>query len=81
MSNMSIFFNYKGKSLMIQCQEDETLAQVFNRYCIKSGLNRNDIKFYSNSKEIRGDSSSLKSNGIQNRHNFDVVMSKYVIGA
>ena len=65
MSNMSIFFNYKGKSLMIQCQEDETLDQVFNRYCIKSGLNRNDIKFYSNSKEIRGDNSSLKSNGIQ----------------
>ena len=81
MSNMTLVFNYQGKPLLIQCQENETLDQVFNRYCIKAGLNRNDIKFYTNSKEIKGDNSSLKSNGIYNRHNFDVVASKYVIGA
>ena len=81
MSNMSLFFNYKGKSLMIQCQKDETLDQVFNRYCTKSGLTRNDIKFYLNAKELMNVSSSLKSNGIEDKNQIDVVVAKYVIGA
>ena len=79
-SQMTLFFYYEGKSLAIQCQEGDKIDDVFNRYCVKSGLGINDVRFYHNSKEVIKNGKSLFALGIVNRGVFNVV-SKYVIGA
>ena len=82
MSNpISLIFLYEGNSLTIQCQEGDKIDDVFNRYCVKSGLDIKYTKFYYNSKEILRCGKSLFALGIGNRSVFNVVLSSYVIGA
>ena len=81
MSNLSLIFNYQGKPLTLQCTQNETLNQVFKRYCIKAELNIDDVKFYMNSKELKGCEKTLAALGLGNRTNLDVILAKYVIGA
>ena len=81
MSKLAVVFKYQEKNMTIQCMNTDTLNQIFNRYCTKANLERNDVKFYSDAKEIRGDDNSLDSHKIKNYHTFNVVMAKYVIGA
>ena len=81
MSNMTVSFNYSGNIIAIQCNSNDTLNQIFQRYCTKAAINRNDPTFYYNSQKIEGDDRTLNEHGIVNRGVFDVVISKYVVGA
>ena len=81
MSNLNLVFNLQGKSITLQCNPSETLNQVFKRYCTKVDLNINEIKFYKNSKELRGCEKTLSALDIKNYTTIDVTMAKYVIGA
>ena len=81
MSNLTIIFNFQGKSLTLQCTPSETLNEIFKRYCIKADLNLNDVKFYKNGKELRGCEKTLSALDLKNYDTIDVTMAKYVIGA
>ena len=81
MSQLTLVFFYEGKSITIQCQEDEKIDDVFNRYCIKAGLSTDDTKFFYNSREVKRCGKTLFALGIANRGQFNVVLSKYVVGA
>jgi hypothetical protein len=72
---------FKGKSLTLQCTENETLNQIYKRYCIKADLNINDVKFYKNGKELKGCEKTLSALGITTFTNIDVTLAKYVIRA
>jgi len=41
-----IIFIYKGNSLGIQTQSNETLASVINRFCTKANINKKKYIFY-----------------------------------
>ena len=81
MSKLNLIFNYQGKSLTLQCTENETLNQVYKRYCTKADININDVKFYKNGREIIGCEKTLSALGIGSFTTFDVTLAKYVIGA
>ena len=81
MSNMTVSFNKGGELIVIQCTSNDTLNKIFDRYCLKAGLNRNEPTFYYNSQQIEGDNNTLEQHKIANRGVFDVVLSKYVVGA
>ena len=50
MSNMTVSFSHSGDIIVIQCNSNDTLNQIFQRYCTKAAINRNDPTFYYNSK-------------------------------
>ena len=79
--SLTLIFVYEKKTMTIQCQEDEKIDNVFNRFCIKAGLNPKDPVFYFNSKELKKCGKSLFALGIGNRATFNVVIPKYVTGA
>ena len=81
MSNMTVSFSHNGDIIVIQCNSNDKLNQIFQRYCTKAAINRTDPTFYYNSKKIEGDDRTLSEHGIVNRGIFDVVISKYVVGA
>ena len=81
MSQLTLFFYSEGDSITIQCLESDKIDDVFNKYCVKSGKNVNDLKFYYNSKEVKKNGKTLYALGVSNRSTFNVVASKYVIGA
>ena len=44
-------FNYKGKTIIIQCQEEEKMEEIFNKFVSKIELDINNIYFlYSGNK-------------------------------
>ena len=81
MSQMAVLFLLEGKVITIQCQESDKIDDVFNKYCIKSGLDPNDTKFYYQSKEVKRCGKTLFALGIVNNGKFNVVSSKYLVGA
>ena len=81
MSQLAVYFNYEGKNVAIQCQESDKIDDVFNKYCAKAGLDVNDTKFYFNSKEVKRCGKTLFALGVGNFGNFNVVSSKYLMGA
>ena len=81
MSQLNLIFNYQGKSLTLQCTPNETLNQIYKKYCIKADLNEKDIKFYKNGKELKGCEKTLSALGIKSFTTIDVTLAKYVIGA
>ena len=81
MSRLNLIFNFQGKSLTLQCTENETLNQIYKRYCVKADLNINDVKFYNHGKELKGCDKTLSALGLNNFNNIDVTLAKYVIGA
>ena len=81
MSNMTLSFNKNGELVVIQCTSNDTLNKIFDRYCIKAGVNRNEPTFYYNSRKITGDDRPLREHNIVDRGVFDVVLSQYVVGA
>ena len=78
---LTLVFFYEGKSITIQCQESDKIDDVFNKYCFKSGLDPNDTKFYYQSKEVKRCGKTLYALGIVNNGKFNVVSSKYLLGA
>ena len=81
MSQMAVLFLLEGKVITIQCQESDKIDDVFNKYCFKSGLDPNDTKFYYQSKEVKRCGKTLYALGIVNNGKFNVVSSKYLVGA
>ena len=44
-------FNYEGKTIIIQCQEEEKMEEIFNKFVSKIELDINNIYFlYSGNK-------------------------------
>ena len=78
---LTLVFFYEGKSVTIQCQENDKIDDIFNKYCLKAGLSTVDTKFYYNSREVKRCGKTLCALGIGNRGTFNVVLSKYVVGA
>ena len=76
MSNMTLSFNKNGELVVIQCTSNDTLRKIFDRYCIKAGVNRNEATFYYNSQKMIEDDRTLQEHNIVHRGVFDVVMSK-----
>ena len=81
MSQMAVLFLLEGKVISIQCQESDKIDDVFNKYCFKTGLDPNDTKFYYQSKEVKRCGKTLYALGIANNGKFNVVSSKYLVGA
>ena len=81
MSNLSVIFNYEGNAVTMQCQSNEVVDNVFQRFCGKAKININDVKFYYNSSEVKLSGKTLEALGVKNLFKFDVVKEKYVNGA
>ena len=82
MSDQIAVIFIKGDSkITIQCKLGDKIEDVFQKYCTKSGDNLKDLKFYYNSKEVRVYEKSLFALGISNLSVFNVVSTKYVLGA
>ena len=78
---ITLFFNYEGSTISIQCYENDRINDIFIKACTKLGLELRDTKFYYNSKEVRVCEKTLFDLGVGDRGNFNVVYSKYVLGA
>ena len=50
--NINIRFNLGAQNLMIQCKKSDKIEDVFNKFCIKAQVKREDVKFYYNSTEF-----------------------------
>ena len=81
MSNLSVIFNYEGNAITMQCQSNEVVDNVFQRFCGKAKININDVKFYYNGSEVKLSGKTLEALGVKNFFNFNVVKEKYVSGA
>ncbi len=81
MSNLSVIFNYEGNPITMQCQGQEVVDNVFQRFCAKARINIDDVKFYYNSTEVKQSGKTLDALGVKNLFNFNVVKEKYVSGA
>ena len=81
MSQLSIIFEFQGKNISIQCLESDKIDDIFNKYCQKAGLDINDVTFYYNSREVKRSGKTLFALGIVNYGKFNVVQSKYLLGA
>ena len=79
--NINIRFNLGAQNLMIQCKKSDKIEDVFNKFCIKAQVKREDVKFYYNSTEFTYWGKTLEQLNIQNFFTFDVVTEKYVSGA
>ena len=55
MSNYQIRFQYKNQGIFIQCQKDELMNDIINRYGTKSGLSINKLYFLYDGKTINTD--------------------------
>ena len=79
--NINIRFNLGAQNLMIQCKKSDKIEDVFNKFCIKAQVKREDVKFYYNSTEFTVWGKTLDQLKVQNFFTFDVVTEKYVSGA
>ncbi len=79
--NINIRFNLGAQNLMIQCKKSDKIEDVFNKFCIKAQVKREDVKFYYNSTEFTLWGKTLAQLNVQNFFTFDVVTEKYVSGA
>jgi hypothetical protein len=79
--NINIRFNLGAQNLMIQCKKSDKIEDVFNKFCIKAQVKREDVKFYYNSTEFTYWGKTLDQLKVQNFFTFDVVTEKYVSGA
>ena len=79
--NINIRFNLGAQNLMIQCKKSDKIEDVFNKFCIKAQVKREDVKFYYNSTEFTYWGKTLAQLNVQNFFTFDVVTEKYVSGA
>ena len=80
-SNLNIRFNCSNKSETIQCNEDDQIEVVFNRFLSLIEGDPSDYKFYRNGREFVYWGKTLKELGLKNFSSFDVVLEKYVFGA
>ena len=79
--NINIRFNLGAQNLMIQCKKSDKIEDVFNKFCIKAQVKREDVKFYYNTTEFTYWGKTLAQLNVQNFFTFDVVTEKYVSGA
>ena len=45
-----VVFQYKGESIIIQCQENQKMLEICNSFLIKSHLNENEINYFYDGK-------------------------------
>ena len=81
MSQLAVYFEFQGKTISVQCLQSDKIDDVFNKYCQKAGLDINDVTFYFNSREVKRSGKTLFALGIVNYGKFNVVQSKYLMGA
>ena len=81
MSNLSVIFNYQGNKMTMQCQGQDVVDSVFDKFCQKAKIDINDVAFYYNSNVVKKSGKTLDALGVKNLFAFDVVREKYVSGA
>ena len=81
MSQINAVFNYQGKPITVQCSSNDSLNHVFDRFCVKAGLERSEPTFYYQSKKVERSDDKLGKLNINNHPVFDVVLAQYVVGA
>ena len=52
MSNLSVIFNYQGNKMTMQCQGQDVVDSVFDKFCQKAKIDINDVAFYYNSNVV-----------------------------
>ena len=80
MSNLTLIFNYEGNKISMQCNSNEKLNDVYNRFCSKVGQNMSNCAFYFNAKIVPPCNKTLENLQIKNFNAFSVV-SNTVTGA
>ena len=65
---MSTFiFIYQGREIVIPCKQKEDINQIVQRFCIKVGVNKENLNFLCNGKildeNITEDKISMNQNG------------------
>ena len=75
--SISVIFIYKGNNTVVQCQTEDTFAEIALKFTKEVGININECNFYFNTSQIRNDCNlTLSDLHIQNLSSFDV-FSKY----
>ena len=78
--SISVIFVYKGNNTVVQCQTEDTFAEIALKFTKEVGININKCNFYFNTSQIRNDCNlTLSDLHIQNLSSFDV-FSKCVFG-
>ena len=71
---MTLGFKYNCRFLNIQCKGNDTLNSVFDRYCIKAQIPKNDLIFVYNKQRIIGDNRTIIEHGIPDKAVFYVIL-------
>jgi hypothetical protein len=78
--SISVIFVYQGNNVVVQCQTEDTFAEIALKFTKEVGININECYFYYNSSQIRNDCNlTLSDLHIQNLSSFDA-FSKCVFG-
>jgi hypothetical protein len=78
--SITVIFSYQGNHILVQCQAEDTFAEIALKFTKEVGININEYQFYYNSYQIKNDcNSTLSDLDIHNFNMFNVV-SKNVIG-
>ena len=59
-------FQYNGIITTIQCQEDQKISEIFNKFTNKSNINENQINYSYNGRIIKSNDKNLTFNQLAN---------------
>lgn len=73
--NISVEFDYYGKTIQIPCKDEEEMKEIFYRYSVKAGKNIKDLFFLHNGERIKDENLKL-ANIIKNtnRNNGKIII-------
>ena len=59
-------FHYKGKITTIECQEDQKIDDIFNKFISQSNINENNIIYYYDNQIVSQNDKNLTFNHMVN---------------
>ena len=80
-NNITLIFEFKGNKMTMQCQKDDKIDDVFQRFCTKAQVKLDEVQFYYNSTIWTYKGKTLEQLGLQSFFTFNVVSEKTVVGA
>jgi len=77
--SISVIFVYKGNNTVVQCQTEDTFAEIALKFTKEVGININECNFYFNTSQIRNDCNlTLSDLHIQNLSSFMFFQNVYL---
>jgi len=76
--NLTLIFRYGERKIEIQCQSNEKMQSVINRFSIKALVKPDSYKFIFNAKAVINNL-TIKENGLSNNCNIFVIDTKKII--